>query len=132
MSKEIFITQSDKDKLLEIIDKDYSYNNYGTSLNLKVLETEIRRANVISNIKLPDNVITMNTRVVLLIDDVEEELTLVFPDETDIKENKISVLSPIGTAILGYREGSSLEWNVPNGTVQIKVISVTHLPKKNH
>lgn len=132
MSKEIFITQSDKDKLLEIIDKDYSYNNYGTSLNLKVLETEIRRANVISNIKLPDNVITMNTRVVLLIDDVEEELTLVFPDETDIKNNKISVLSPIGTAILGYREGSSLEWNVPNGTVQIKVIRVTHLPKKNH
>ena len=129
MSKKIFITKSDKHKLLEIIDKEAKYEDLKTNQYLKALEAEINRADVTSLEQLPSNIITMNAKVILLVGDTEEEISLVYPSEADISENKISVLSPIGTAILGYCEGSIIEWKVPNGTVQIKVKKVLFQPE---
>ncbi|MGH4124669.1 MAG: GreA/GreB family elongation factor [Clostridium sp.] len=126
MSRKIFITKSDKHKLLEIINK---YEDLKNKQNLKELEAEINRADVTSPEQLPSDVITMNTKVILLVGDTEEEINLVYPNEADISKNKISVLSPIGTAILGYCEGSIIEWKVPDGTVQIEVKKVLFQPE---
>ncbi|GCD12150.1 nucleoside diphosphate kinase regulator [Clostridium tagluense] len=126
MSRKIFITKSDKHKLLEIINK---YEDSKNKQNLKDLEAEINRADVTSPEQLPSDVITMNTKVILLVGDTEEEINLVYPSEADISKNKISVLSPIGTAILGYCEGSIIEWKVPDGTVQIEVKKVLFQPE---
>lgn len=128
MSRKIFITESDKVKLLKIINKA-KYENLDNNLHLKDLEAEIEKAAVTSIEELPGNVITMNTKAVLLIDDTEEEVTLVYPNEADILEGKISVLSPIGTAILGYGEGDVIEWAVPNGTAHIQVKKVLFQPE---
>lgn len=128
MSKQIYITKADKDKLLELIDKAKD-KEIRSPQNLKDLETEIKRAVVIQYEDLPENIIVMNTSVVLVVDGVEEEMTLVYPEEADVRKNKISVLSPIGTAILGYSEGSTFEWKVPSGTVQIYVKKVTRQPE---
>ncbi|MBW9156928.1 nucleoside diphosphate kinase regulator [Clostridium sp. FP2] len=126
MSRKIFITESDKHKLLEIINK---YEDSKNKQNLKDLEAEINRADVTSHEQMPSDVITMNTKVILLVGDTEEEINLVYPSEADISKNKISVLSPIGTAILGYCEGSIIEWKVPDGTVQIEVKKVLFQPE---
>ncbi|MBZ9633661.1 nucleoside diphosphate kinase regulator [Clostridium sp. FP1] len=126
MSRKIFITKSDKHKLLEIINK---YEDLKNKQNLKDLEAELNRADVTSPEQLPSDVITMNTKVILLVGDTEEEINLVYPSEADISKNKISVLSPIGTAILGYCEGSIIEWEVPDGTVQIEVKKVLFQPE---
>ncbi|WP_069999154.1 GreA/GreB family elongation factor [Cellulosilyticum sp. I15G10I2] len=128
MSRQIFITQSDKDRLLELIYKA-KYEDLKDNLGLQELEAEINRAVVTSVDQLPANVITMNTKVILLIEDAEEEFTLVYPNEADILQNKISVLSPIGTAILGYSEGSVIEWKVPDGIVLIEVKKVLFQPE---
>lgn len=128
MSRRIFITKSDKDKLLELINKA-KFENCKENLNLKNLETEINRATVTSIEDLPSNVITMNSKVILLVDDLEEEVTLVYPSEADISKKRVSVLSPIGTAIIGYSEGSVIEWKVPNGTVEIEVKKVLFQPE---
>lgn len=128
MSRKIYITESDKDKLLKLIIKA-QYEESKNNINLKELEAEINRAEVTSVGNLPEDVITMNTKVILLIDDEEEELTLVYPSEADMLENKVSVLSPIGTAILGYSEGSIIEWKVPNGTSKIEVKKVLFQPE---
>jgi regulator of nucleoside diphosphate kinase len=128
MSRKIYITESDKAKLLKIINKA-KHENIDNNLHLKDLEQEIEIAAVTDIEHLPGNVITMNSKAVLLIEDTEEEITLVYPSETDILENKISVLSPIGTAILGYGEGDTVEWKVPNGTVQIEVKKVLFQPE---
>ncbi|MGH4049905.1 MAG: GreA/GreB family elongation factor [Clostridium sp.] len=126
MSQKIFITEPDKNKLLEIINKNEDIAN---KQNLKHLEAEVNRADVISTKQLPGDVITMNTKVIILIGDSEEEISLVYPSDADISKNKISILSPIGTAILGYSEGSIIEWIVPNGTVQIEVKKVLFQPE---
>jgi hypothetical protein len=55
--------------------------------------------------------------------------TLVFPNEADIEQNRISVLAPIGIAMLGYRVGDILEWPVPSGLSRLKVKEVLYQPE---
>jgi regulator of nucleoside diphosphate kinase len=66
----------------------------------------------------------MNSTVRLLVDGAVEEVTLVYPEDINLKDNKISVLSPMGTAILGLMEGSSIDWKIPNGMIHIIVDKV--------
>jgi regulator of nucleoside diphosphate kinase len=94
---------------------------------LKGLESELERAQIVAPEAVPPNVITLNSRAELLDLDTGErmEFTLVFPSEANIDDGKISVLAPLGTAILGYRVGDEFEWTVPNGLRRLKV---THVP----
>lgn len=120
MSQEIYITRTDKVKLLDIIDKAAN-KELRTDANLKALEAEIYKARVVDQEGAAHVFVKMNSKVIMSIDQEEEEITLTYPEDADRKKNKISVLSPIGTAILGYCEGSTVEWRVPGGTVHIQI-----------
>ena len=124
----LYITTADKEKLMKMIDKEKE-KSVKTSAYANNLEKEIRKAAITDPGQLPVDVITMNTKVVLIMDDSEEEVTLVYPEEADFKLNKISVLSPIGTAILGYREGDIILWHIPNGSVRIIIKKVLYQPE---
>ena len=96
------------------------------------LKAEISRAKVVNaGRNLPPDVITMNSRAELL--DLERgermEFTLVFPVDADIEAGKISVLAPLGTAMLGYRVGDEFEWPVPYGLRRLKVERVYFQPE---
>jgi len=80
---------------------------------------------------VPPDVITMNSRVRLYDLDADEELifTLVFPEDADPAENKISVLAPIGMAMLGYRVGDTFEWEVPAGISRLRVLEILYQPE---
>jgi regulator of nucleoside diphosphate kinase len=54
----------------------------------------------------------------------EEHYTLVQPYEADVVRNRLSVLAPIGTALLGYRVGDIVQWKVPSGTTRLKIVEV--------
>jgi len=124
MSQELYILEKDKIRLLEIIDKT-AFQKIRTNVNLKELEAEINKARVIDQDDVSHTFIKMNSKVTMTVDQEEEELTLVYPEQADVKNNKISILSPIGTAILGYSTGSCIEWKVPSGTVQIKIQDIS-------
>lgn len=127
MLRKIYITEPDKQKLQKLID-----GRIHDDVNKKYimeLESELRRAETVSLGEIPSNVITMNSKALLLVDGIEEEVSLVYPDEADVAGNRISVLSPIGTAILGYAEGDALEWNVPEGITKVEVIKVLYQPE---
>jgi regulator of nucleoside diphosphate kinase len=98
---------------------------------LKALERELGRAQVVAPEAVPANVITMNSRAELLDLDTGErmEFTLVFPSDANIDEGKISVLAPLGTAMLGYRVGDEFEWTVPYGLRRLKVTNVHFQPE---
>ncbi len=120
MSQEIYITKSDKLKLLDFIDK-IDQREMRLTENLRVLMAEINKAIVVDQ-EVPDNAfVKINSKVNMIVDQEEEEIILVYPEDADIKSNKVSVLSPIGTAILGCSAGSCVEWIVPNGTVHILI-----------
>ena len=71
----------------------------------------------------------MNTRALLHLDHEDIELTLVYPEDADLAKNKMSVLSPIGTAILGYKAGDIVEWEVPSGITQIHIKGILYQPE---
>jgi regulator of nucleoside diphosphate kinase len=93
---------------------------------LAALEAELERARIVPAGQVPDDVVTMNSLVRLLdLDSKEvEEYELVYPADADMAAHRISVLAPVGTAILGYRRGDLIEWPVPAGLRRLRVESV--------
>jgi regulator of nucleoside diphosphate kinase len=93
---------------------------------LDALAGELARAKVMSRARLPASVVAMNSAVRLRDPETgeEETYTLVFPEEADIDENKLSVLAPVGTALLGYRAGDVVEWPVPAGLRRFRIEAV--------
>lgn len=87
------------------------------------LESELSRAIIVEAEKIPPDVVTMNSKVCLRDMELgkDEFYELVYPEDADIEQNKISILAPIGTAILGYRTGDTIEWKVPAGIRRLKI-----------
>lgn len=130
MSRDIYITEVDKKRLQKLIDEANEFTK-GNKAYLANLEQELNRANVVSSKEIPQDTITMNSQVVLKDLDSGEEMlySLVYPDDADLKANKISVLAPVGTAILGYRLGDIIDWPVPDGTVRLEVVKLLYQPE---
>ncbi len=130
MSRQIFITQLDKERLQKLIDGAKEFEP-GSKEYLRNLEQELNLAQVVASEKVPHDVITMNSKVLLKDLETEEEMiyTLVYPADADLTEYKISVLAPVGTAILGFREGEVIEWKVPDGMVHLKVEKILYQPE---
>jgi len=79
----------------------------------------------------PPQVVTMNSRVLVqnLRTKQRIEVTLVFPDEADEIENKISILEPLGAALLGYGIGETVQYATPAGSVWMKIERVCYQPE---
>jgi regulator of nucleoside diphosphate kinase len=128
MQAQVIITELDQTRLKKLI---YNEAHQGTCMDQTILdlEQEINRAQVVNSLKVPREVITMNSRVLLDLGDDELEVSLVYPPEADLASNRLSVLSPIGTAILGYKEGDFIQWKIPSGVAQIHVKKVIYQPE---
>ena len=129
MNRKIIITETDRKRLNAVIGARNVSERERTEL--KALQHELERAEVIPPNEIPADVITMYSRAALRDLDTNEtmEFTLVFPHEADIDAGKISVLAPLGTAMLGYRVGDDFEWQVPNGIRRLKVTDVVFQPE---
>lgn len=126
----IYITRYDLERLNKLIDEtedSFSQDRH----YLEKLEDELSHAEVVPPEEIPNDVVTMNSRVCLVDQENQEEkiLTLVFPKDADISRGKISVLAPIGTAMLGYRTGSVFQWDVPAGKKHFKVAKILYQPE---
>jgi regulator of nucleoside diphosphate kinase len=91
------------------------------------LADEIGRARVLAKGKHPQDIVCMNSEVEFRDDTTGkvQRMTLVYPEEADISERKISVLTPVGTALIGLRTGHSIHWETPNGEArQLTVLSI--------
>jgi len=91
--------------------------------HLAQLRSELERAAVLAADELPAGVVTIDSlvRVVDLDSGQRSVLTLVLPQEADVAERRISVLAPIGTALLGFRAGDDVEWVMPGGTRRLHI-----------
>jgi regulator of nucleoside diphosphate kinase len=123
-------------KKIIITNKDYeTLNAYLKGLkplkafdrkNAVSLQEELKKATLVDTDELPMDVVRLNSRVTIkegtkgnLI-----EVTLVLPEKADIKQRKISVFAPIGTALIGFRKGEKIKWDVPAGSKTFTIIDV--------
>jgi regulator of nucleoside diphosphate kinase len=92
---------------------------------------EMERARVVADPKLPTDVVRMGSRVQYRTDrDEELEVVLVFPVAADISEGKISVLTPVGAALIGLRTGQSITWQARDGRNHALTVLAVHQPNE--
>lgn len=127
--RKIIITESDRRDLETLLSSEF-VKVVGPSPRFEELKAELRRAEVVSPEEVSKDVVTMNSTVVLrdLETDERETYTLVFPHEADIAAGRLSILAPIGTAILGERVGDEIRWPVPDGWRRLKIEESVHQP----
>ena len=94
--------------------------------NVEDLKAELKKAKLVNKNDFPLDVVRLNSKVRIKADDKEEimEFMLVTPDKANIKENRISVMAPIGTALLGFRKGQKVKWQVPAGKRTFTILEV--------
>ncbi len=121
----LFITESDFVRLNDLIDSVKKFFRRDQE-HLTSLQEELNQAEVVRPDRLPANVVTMNSQVRITDLDTGEQTvyTLSFPHQADIERNRISVLAPIGTALLGYRTGSVVRVQVPRGRKRLRIEEV--------
>lgn len=128
--REIYITPQDLKRLKKELSMAGVSYSHGRD-DLQLLAKELDRAKIIEASEIPEKIVTMNTRLIFrdLDDDSTMEVTIVFPIDANINKGKISVFSPIGTALLGYSEGDTIEWKVPDGITRIRIEKVLYQPE---
>jgi regulator of nucleoside diphosphate kinase len=126
----IFITTKDAEKLRKLIREAY-HSEYRGSDYLKELAEEMEKASVVNPNQIPADVITLSSTARLVDQETNEEMVymLVFPEDADISQGKISILAPIGTAMLGYKTGDVFEWDTPGGKRTILVKEILYQPE---
>ena len=126
----IHITSHDK-RLLEELLAETEALRPESRRDLKALAEELNRATIVEPENVPHDVITMNSRAELVDLDSGEILTytLVFPSRANIETGNISVLAPVGAAMLGYRLDDEFEWQVPDGVRRMRVKEIHYQPE---
>lgn len=127
-SERIQVTHRDMERLTRTVEM-YRFGRSGEACD--ALEAELLRAHIVQADEIPTDVVTMNSRVRFRDVDTGEahEVTLVYPQEADIELGKVSVLAPVGTALLGLSVGQSIEWTLPAGRHRIQVLAVIDQPE---
>jgi regulator of nucleoside diphosphate kinase len=97
------------------------------------LRSELDRADVVESEQVPPTVVTMNSTVRFSIDSSGEDfcLTLVYPKDVDGSGNTISILAPVGSALLGLSTGDEIEWPRPGGgTIKVRIVEIIYQPER--
>jgi len=130
MTKTIVITEADRTRLSQVLDVNSSFGDDKMGQCLRELNSDLKNAQIVASDAVPNDIVTMNSKVVLRDDSGdEEEWVLCFPQTADIYENRLSVLAPMGIALLGTRPGDVIEWETPRGPMKAEVVKISYQPE---
>ncbi|MFA5515267.1 MAG: nucleoside diphosphate kinase regulator [Desulfuromonadales bacterium] len=126
----IYVTEFDLDRLERLIDRAQGASRRDQDY-LDQLEEELGRCRIVAPPEVPSDIVTLNSRVKLHDLDADRQMTvtLVFPEQANLAEGRLSIVSPIGTAILGYAVGDIVEWEVHSGTKRIRIEEILYQPE---
>ncbi len=123
----IFITEKDLLRIKYVLSFQHSkeYEN---------LEIELDRAKIVSDNEIPEDLVTMNSKIRFLNIQENKEMiiTIVYPSDANFAEGKVSVLASLGSAMIGLRVNQEINWLFPDGkTKTLKVLQVIYQPEAN-
>ena len=123
----VIITRTD----FEILNS-YVKNLHGMQVNerenFSKLSGELKKAQIVEDDSMSPDIVRLGSTVVIkdLVTRRDMTITIVLPLKADIKQKKVSVLAPIGTALIGFRKGQVVSWNVPSGKKDFKIVNVNN------
>lgn len=127
---EITISSLDADRLYKLIDSLPT----NSLVRINELEEELARANIVESSEIPPTIVTMNSTVKFSVASSQDEfeLTLVYPKDMDSSGQNISILAPIGSALLGLSQGDEMEWPKPGGgLIKVSIKEITYQPERS-
>jgi len=126
----IYITGQNMNRLQDLIDIASPASKIDLE-NIERLEQELYRANIVEPENIPLDVVTINSKVQLrgLDSDLEIIIILVFPSDANLSEHKISILAPIGSAVIGRQTGDVIEWKAPGGIKRAIIGKMLYQPE---
>ncbi len=124
MSK-IYVTQFDYDRLMKLLNKK-THDDYD-----RALIAELEKCEIIEPKNVPPDIITMNSQIQFKDEQGSTwKYWLVFPEDADLASQKISILSPIGCSLIGYRKGDTITIPMPKGEKKLIVEEIIHQPER--
>jgi len=125
-AQKIIIGEEDFQRLKNMIAEMSAIRNSDALGYLARLEEEIDSATIMSKDEMPAGIVTMDSTVSFVEEDTGESFfyTLTWPQSADIEQNKISILAPVGMALLGYAAGDTVEWDVPSGRKRYRIETI--------
>lgn len=127
----IYVSRIDQERLGHLIELVRNRGERSDLSYVNRLEDELEFAEVLAPEEIPDDVVTMRSRVQLRDLSTKEEsvYSIVFPTETNADEGKISVLAPLATALLGKRRGATVEFESPGGVRRLQIVEILYQPE---
>lgn len=125
----IIVTAADHERLRSLIRANRDTRDRGAA---KALADELDRAEVVPAERIADTVVTMNSRAVFRDEETGEsrEISLVYPNDSDPERGRVSVLAPVGAALLGLSAGQTIDWPLPRGRLKrYRVVAILHQPE---
>ena len=128
--KKVTLTKNDYTRIYKAI-TDAKNSKTINSNEAEKLLSELSKAEIVPSEKIYKDVVTMNSEVKLFFENTQKEQSfkIVYPQDANLKENKISIFSPIATALIGYKIGDEIEWIVPGGMTKIKIVDLIYQPE---
>ncbi|HYC28526.1 MAG TPA: nucleoside diphosphate kinase regulator [Chitinophagaceae bacterium] len=125
INNSLVLRKDDYEILLSCL-RSMNYKNAFDRSNAEELQAELKRAKLVSKEKFPADVVRLNSRVKIREEkkDTVMELELVIPEKADIRQRKILVMAPVGTALIGFRQGQKVAWQVPSGKKTFVIMEV--------
>ncbi|MBP8790713.1 MAG: nucleoside diphosphate kinase regulator [Breznakibacter sp.] len=126
----VIMSRLDYQRIQDCINKARKTPSAGMG-DVQKLAGELKIAKVVEPQEVPADVVTMNSEVKIsfLNNNNTVKFKIVYPDEACMRENRISIFSPIATALLGYRTGMEVEWMVPAGLTKIRIDEILYQPE---
>jgi regulator of nucleoside diphosphate kinase len=124
----IYITEKDYQRLHQVVQV---HRKSSGPLVVAALSKELKRAQVVPSQEIPGDVVTMNSLVRLkeTKSAFTMEITIVYPHEANMSSRKVSVLAPVGTAVIGCKVGETVKWPMSRGTATYLVEEILYQPE---
>ena len=124
----LILEKKEYELLKRIISMAHYHRDKSYRTSIEKLNKELQAAKIVSDNKMPTNIIRFNSIVTIETPwNVKRSYQIVTPERSDLKENKISVLAPMGLALLGYAKGDKIEWQFPMGANTIEILDVVQI-----
>jgi regulator of nucleoside diphosphate kinase len=131
ISKNLVLRKDDYSLLTSYLKNVWSQSTFNKR-DADELQAELQKARIVEADEFPHDAIGLNSKVRIKADgkNKEMDLIIVMPDKANIKENKISIMAPIGTALIGFRQGQKVKWKVPSGDKTFTILEVNNDHKR--
>ncbi len=127
INKQLILRKDDYNLLVAYLKSGQNKSMFNKQ-DAEELQTELKKAKLVEVNDFPPDVVRLDSKVKIKAEGKLDilELMLVMPDKADIKQRRISIMAPIGTALLGFRQGQVVKWQVPSGKKKFTIVEVAN------